>query len=106
MTEEAEPRPCDVTLQPYPHVSKDDRSDPVAWVNSREQHMRERLIAKERVKLLRQKIISCYRKEGVNHYVNCKHLTTKYLELIQDNHFGMLKAPSAGAAASKEGDEE
>ncbi|CBJ31013.1 conserved unknown protein [Ectocarpus siliculosus] len=95
-------RLSDATLQPYPHVPKSDRSDPVAWANSREQFMREHLIAKERVKLLRQEVIACYRKEGVNHYVNCKHLTTKYLEIIQDKTFGRLKPPGAGA----DGDEE
>ncbi|CAM9104105.1 unnamed protein product [Ascophyllum nodosum] len=100
------PRRSDVNLTPYPHVSKDDRSDPVAWVNSREQFMRERLIAKERLKLLRQQVIACYRKEGVNHYVNCKHLTTKCLELIQDQNVGMLKPPSVGAQPSGDDDEE
>lgn len=99
-----EPRRSDVTLQAYPHVDKDDRSDPVAWSNSREQVMREQFIAKERVKLLRQQVIACYRKEGVNHYVNCKHLTTKYLDIIQDRTYGMLKPPRAGATA--EGNEE
>lgn len=90
-------RLSDVNLQSYPHVPKDDRSDPVAWANSREQFMREHLIAKERVKLLRQQVIACYRKEGVNHYVNCKHLTTKYLDIIQDKTFGRLKPPGAAA---------
>lgn len=96
-----EPRRSDVTLQAYPHVDKDDRSDPVAWSNSREQVMREQFIAKERVKLLRQQVIACYRKEGVNHYVNCKHLTTKYLDIIQDRTYGMLKPPGAGATAEE-----
>lgn len=96
------PRLSDVNLQPYPHVPKDDRSDPVAWANSREQFMREHLIAKERVKLLRQQVIACYRKEGVNHYVNCKHLTTKYLDIIQDKTFGRLKPPGAAAAEDDE----
>lgn len=91
-------RLSDATLQSYPHVPKDDRSDPVAWTNSREQFMREHLIAKERVKLLKEQVIACYRKEGVNHYVNCKHLTTKYLEVIQDKTFGRLKPPGAAAA--------
>lgn len=100
-----EPRRSDVNLQAYPHVGKDDRSDPVAWTNSREQFMREHMIAKERVKLLRQQVIACYRAEGVNHYVNCKHLTTKYLDIIQDTTFGRLKPPGAGASG-EEGDEE
>jgi len=95
-------RLSDVNLQSYPHVSKDDRSDPVAWANAREQFMREHLIAKERVKLLRQEVIACYRKEGVNHYVNCKHLTTKYLDVIKDKNFGRLKPPGAAAAEDDE----
>lgn len=99
-----EPRRSDVNLRPYPHVSKDDRSNPGAWVNSREQVMREQLIAKERVKLLKQQVIACYRKEGVDHYTKCKHLTTKYLSTIQDRTYGMLKPPGAEAAA--EDDEE
>ncbi|CAM9202025.1 unnamed protein product [Scytosiphon promiscuus] len=96
------PRVSDVNLQPYPHVPKDDRSDPVAWANSKEQFMREHLIAKERVKLLRQEVIACYRKEGVNHYVNCKHLTTKYMDVMKDKTFGRLTPGGATADAEEE----
>lgn len=97
-------RQSDVILKEYPHVDKDDRSDPAAWANSREQVMREQMIAKERVKLLKEKIIACYRKEGVNHYVNCKEFTTKYIDLIQDRTYGMLKPPKAGAAGADDGE--
>lgn len=99
MGDEPKPRRLNITLQPYRHVDKDDRSDPVAWTNAREQVMREQMVAKERMKLLREQVIACYRKEGVNHYVNCKHLATKYLDIIRDPTCGMLKPAGRGAAA-------
>lgn len=93
----AEPRRTKVTLKEYPHVDPHDRSDPMAWMNSREQHMREQFIARERMNRLRLQIIDCYRKEGVNHYTNCKHLTTKYAKLIRMHRNGMLTpGPAAG----------
>lgn len=98
-----QPRQTRVNLRSYPHVDQSDRSDPVAWMNSKEQAMREQMIAKERVNRLRLQVVECYRKEGVNHYVNCKHLTTKYAKLIRDHTFGMLK-PSGSPSA--EDDEE
>ncbi|CAM9461151.1 unnamed protein product [Discosporangium mesarthrocarpum] len=93
---------ADVQLEPTPHVDLSDRSDPVAWAKSRQQAVREKIIAKERVNLLRLKVVDCYRKEGVNHYVNCKELTTKYLSLIQGKKYGTLK-PAAGDAEDEEG---
>lgn len=97
-----EPRQTSVNLRPYPHVDPSDRSDPAAWLQSKEQAMREQVIAKERVNRLRLQIVECYRKEGVNHYVNCKHLTTKYAKLIRDHTYGMLKPPSTAGAEEDE----
>ncbi|CAM9398188.1 unnamed protein product [Choristocarpus tenellus] len=87
-------RLSDVELNPCPHVDPSDKSDPVAWMKSKEQAVREEMIAKERFNLLRLKIVDCYRKEGVNHYVNCKELTTKYAALMKSKTYGVLKPPS------------
>lgn len=95
-------RQTNVNLRPYPHVDPSDRSDPVAWLNSKEQAMREQMIAKERVNRLRLQVIECYRKEGVNHYVNCKPLASKYAKLIRDHTFGMLKPPGGAEAEDDE----
>ena len=41
-------------------------------------------------KILREQVIACYRKEGVNHYENCKDVVTQYLARIQAPDFGMV----------------
>jgi len=46
----------------------------------------------ESIKLLRQDVISCYRKEGVNHYRNCRGVVEKFVSAISDQ--GLL-TPSA-----------
>lgn len=78
----------------------------MAWVNSKEQHMREQFIARERLNRLRLGIIECYRKEGVNHYTNCKDLTTKYAKLIRKHRSGMLTPGGPAAEGDDDDDEE
>ncbi|CAM9440100.1 unnamed protein product [Phaeothamnion confervicola] len=85
----------DVELKPYPHVDFRDTSDPTAWGQSQEQLMREKVIAIERVKLLRQRVIDCYRREGVNHYQNCKDVAQKYAATIRADGWGMPPPPSS-----------
>jgi hypothetical protein len=89
--------PVGVQLKPYPHVPSDLRADgrrhddPVGYALAREQRGRERIIAEETVKIVREQVAQCYQREGVNHYQNCKHLTKQYYELITAPGFGILQ---------------
>lgn len=65
--------------------------DPVGFLLEREQRSREKAVAIEKAKLARQEVIHCYRKEGVNHYDNCKDVAQKYLEIIQAPDYGAVK---------------
>jgi NADH dehydrogenase (ubiquinone) 1 beta subcomplex subunit 10 len=69
--------------------------DPVAFLHSIEQRARERQVAYETVKLLRQRVIHCYRKEGVNHYENCQDVAQDYYDIITKPNFGQLQ-PNSG----------
>jgi len=66
-----------------PHVDPNDRpkarADPVASLASREQLVRERMIAVEEMKNLQAQIERCYFTEGVNHFVACRPLVEEYL---------------------------
>ena len=70
--------------------------DPVAYLQSTEQRARERQVAFETVKLLRQRVIHCYRKEGVNHYENCQKEAADYYKVISKSDLGQLQPKRAG----------
>jgi mannitol-1-phosphate/altronate dehydrogenase len=40
---------------------------------------------------LRQDVIDCYRKEGVNHYDNCKQVTETYYKLVVKQDVGQVQ---------------
>jgi hypothetical protein len=65
--------------------------DPVAYLHDVEQRARERQVAYETVKLLRQKVIHCYRTEGVNHYENCRDVAQAYYDVIIQKDMGQLQ---------------
>lgn len=56
-----------------------------------EQRARERQVAYETVKLLRQKVIHCYRIEGVNHYENCRDVVQAYYDVVIQKDMGQLQ---------------
>jgi hypothetical protein len=60
-------------------------------LHSIEQRARERQVATETVKLLRQRVIHCYRKEGVNHYENCQTEAQDYYNIIIKRDNGQLQ---------------
>ena len=64
--------------------------DPVGFILSTEQRARERQVAYETVRLLRKDVIDCYRKEGVNHYENCKEVTQNYYKLVVQKDVGQI----------------
>uniref|UniRef100_A0A7S2UB87 NADH dehydrogenase [ubiquinone] 1 beta subcomplex subunit 10 n=1 Tax=Attheya septentrionalis TaxID=420275 RepID=A0A7S2UB87_9STRA len=90
-----EPKVMAGTLPPYPHEERGSEfgraKDPVKFLQAVEQRARERQVAYETVRLLRQDVITCFRKEGVNHYENCKEETEKYYKIIIKKDVGQLQ---------------
>lgn len=81
----------DVKLEAYPYVPESERyNDPAGYMNSIEQRVRERMIAEEKVKILREALAECYNREGVNHFQDCKVLAQKYLKVIKMPAYGAL----------------
>lgn len=60
------------------------RSDPVALIDARELSAREQMVAVERAKLLRERVVACYRTEGVNHLEKCKGHVKAYLASVKN----------------------
>ena len=64
--------------------------DPVKYLQSIEQRARERAVAVETAKLLRRKVIECYRKEGINHYEKCKEVNQEFYDVITKKDLGQV----------------
>lgn len=90
-----EPKTTPVSMPPYPHSERGQprgrAADPVQFLLAAEQRARERQIAYETVKLLRKDVIDCYRKEGVNHYDNCKEVTERYYHTVVKRDVGQVQ---------------
>jgi len=99
-----EPKTSQVQLPAYKHSERGSErgraQDPVAFLRATEQRARERQIAIETVKLLRKDVIDCYRKEGVNHYDNCKEQCERYYNVIVKNDLGQVQPDWADKAKS------
>lgn len=65
-----------------------------AFMEAHEQFCRERFVAVEEAKILRDKVSECYRREGVNHLESCKEIVAEYVSKISSPYYGMLKGPS------------
>ena len=65
--------------------------DPVAYLRANEQRARERQVAYETVKLLRKRVIQCYREHGVNHYEKCREVGQAYYDVITQKGLGQLQ---------------
>ena len=64
--------------------------NPVKYLQGIEQRARERQVAYETVRLLRKDVILCYRKEGVNHFENCKEQVEKYARVVLKRDVGQV----------------
>ncbi|KAL9178581.1 hypothetical protein ACHAXT_001919 [Thalassiosira profunda] len=97
MTDMYDPkRVANFSMPPYPSEDHGGEGglgrakDPVKYLQSIEQRARERQVAYETVKLLRRDVIECYRKEGVNHYENCKEPVERYARLVLKRDVGQV----------------
>ncbi|KAG6557036.1 hypothetical protein Mapa_000962 [Marchantia paleacea] len=68
-------------------------ADPVAMLEQREYIVREKLIAIEMAKVLRERVQQCYRREGVNHYQKCRQHVKNYLASIRNVGWGKDSKP-------------
>ncbi|KAJ3099050.1 hypothetical protein HK100_004969 [Physocladia obscura] len=55
----------------------------MSFVKARLSYTQEQLVRAEEVNFVRENLKWCYRREGVNHLQNCRHLTQQYLELMR-----------------------
>lgn len=67
--------------------------DPVAFLEYREYLVREKWIAIETAKIIREKLKWCYRIEGVNHREKCRDLRRQYLESTRGIGWGKDARP-------------
>ena len=63
----------------------------MAYLRGNEQRARERQVAYETVKLMRQRVIQCYRENGVNHYEKCRDVGKAYYDLVAQKAMGQLQ---------------
>eukprot|EP00551_Chaetoceros_affinis_P002154 CAMPEP_0203641790 /NCGR_PEP_ID=MMETSP0088-20131115/7126_1 /ASSEMBLY_ACC=CAM_ASM_001087 /TAXON_ID=426623 /ORGANISM="Chaetoceros affinis, Strain CCMP159" /LENGTH=108 /DNA_ID=CAMNT_0050497379 /DNA_START=49 /DNA_END=375 /DNA_ORIENTATION=- len=90
-----DPKVSAVSLPAYEHNERGSErgraKDPVKYLLSAEQRARERQIAYETVRHLRKDVINCYRKEGVNHYENCKEVCARYYRVVVKKDVGQVQ---------------
>lgn len=74
-----------------PKSQRGRAKDPVAYLQSVEQRARERQVSYETVKLLRQRVIDCYRREGVNFHETCRKEASEYYKVVDDKDMGQVQ---------------
>ncbi|TPX71246.1 hypothetical protein CcCBS67573_g06297 [Chytriomyces confervae] len=80
-------------------------TDHISFVKARSAYVKEQLVRTEEINYVREKMKWCYRREGVNHLQNCRHLTMQYMELARAAKLEWIKPfkmPAASTAASDE----
>ena len=80
------------------YVSIPSSSQLVKYTGRRAQRARERQIAYETVRLLRQDVIKGYRKEGVDHYDNRQAVNKRYYDVVVKNDVGQVQPAWANPA--------
>ena len=67
-------------------------TDPVLYYQTQDKWIREYWVHVEYMKLLKDEVRNCYRREGVNHYENCRDLVHEYYARTKAPMFS-LKGP-------------
>ncbi|KAI8894870.1 hypothetical protein BC833DRAFT_530096, partial [Globomyces pollinis-pini] len=62
-----------------------------AVINAKNEFMQEQLVRANEVAYVRDKLKWCYRREGVNHFQNCRELSMQYLDLMKEYRGGFFK---------------
>lgn len=69
--------------QRSPSFEEIDRRDPVAFAEAREQWVLDRLVELEKVKIYKDRVASCYKKEEVNARQNCQKEVADYFDAFK-----------------------
>lgn len=84
------PRVPDFARDEEGRVIKTSLAGP-ARVEAKEQLVREKLVATEETKMLKEEVTRCYRREGVNHRETCRRLVEAYAAKLSADHYGMMR---------------
>ncbi|KAJ3099338.1 hypothetical protein HDU97_003263 [Phlyctochytrium planicorne] len=84
--------PEPMKISPLPVIDPDlNIYDAAAIFKAKDAYFKEQLVRTQEIIVLRDKLRWCYRREGVNHLQNCRHLTIQYLDLIGEMKDGWIK---------------
>ncbi|KAJ3215230.1 GrpE protein, mitochondrial [Dinochytrium kinnereticum] len=86
---------CDSKSKKSKTTIKDDDpgtdEDAAAIYKAKDEYFKEQLVRTQEIIVLRDKMRWCYRREGVNHLQNCRHLSTQYMDLLAEMRDGWIK---------------
>ncbi|KAJ3033912.1 hypothetical protein HDV00_005652 [Rhizophlyctis rosea] len=86
---EKDGKPTFPELSPKAVVDPDlDRTDGMALWKAREDYFHEQLVRQMEFTTLRDKVKWCKRREGENHFQNCRHLAMAYLDALRSYRDG------------------
>ncbi|KAJ7390178.1 hypothetical protein OS493_026685 [Desmophyllum pertusum] len=66
-----------------PSIEEIDRTDPVAFYKARERWALERVVELEVVKIYRERVKECYRREEVNSRQYCRKIVNDYMKAFE-----------------------
>ncbi len=65
--------------------------DFAAVTKAKQDYFTEQMVRLEEIKIIRDKLEWCYRREGANHFQNCRVLANQYMELLETLKGGDVK---------------
>ncbi|KAJ3328254.1 hypothetical protein HDU76_010307 [Blyttiomyces sp. JEL0837] len=93
-------------ISPFPEVDPTlNAYDRPAVLKAKDAYFLETSVVTAEIVTLRDKMRWCYRREGVNHLQNCRHLTQQYLDLIREAGVQWVKpfnVPTPASAVASE----
>ncbi|KAF8824890.1 hypothetical protein F5879DRAFT_973121 [Lentinula edodes] len=83
-------------------IDEEQRAAIKAKLQARDDHIRESWVRAMEARLVREELEKCQRTEGVNGFENCKWLSEKLLEKLNDSRvrFGILVIPAFSVQCS------
>ena len=79
-------------------------TDPVLYYQTQDKWIKEYWVHVEYMKMLKEEVRNCYRREGVNHYENCRDVVQEYYKRTKaPSEFLLLCCVSYHAALRTDG---
>jgi len=75
-------------------LTPEEKANPITLFEAKGHDMRENEVAIQSINILREHILRCARREGVNAQQNCRHLALRYVHAIMGPGM-ILEGPSA-----------